>query len=56
MMVSEMSAYTKTLIYLVVLAVFDLVIPIPITAGILIYVLLNRPPWFRELVTKIYAP
>ena len=50
-----MSTYTKTLLYLVILAVIDTVIPLPITAGILIYVLLNKPPWFRDLVTKIYA-
>jgi hypothetical protein len=50
-----MNTNTKTLIYLVVLAVFDLVIPIPITAGILIYVFLVKPPWFRDLVSEIYA-
>ncbi|MGZ5576126.1 MAG: hypothetical protein ACXWEV_04540 [Methylobacter sp.] len=28
--------------------------PIPITPVLLIYVVLFRPPWFYELVIKIY--
>lgn len=50
-----MRTTTKTAIYLAILALFDTVIPIPITAGILIYVLLERPPWFKKLVAEVYA-
>ena len=45
----------KTVLYLVLLAVVDAVIPVPIAAGLLIYVVLARPPWFRDLVSRIYA-
>jgi hypothetical protein len=42
------------LIYLIVLAVLDMIIPIPFTALILIYVILEKPPWFMNCVTDIY--
>ena len=45
---------TKMLIYLIVLAVLDMIIPIPFTALILIYVIFERPPWFMNLATEIY--
>jgi len=49
-----MKTHTKTLLYLAVLAALDVVIPVPITAGILFYVVLNKPEWFRNLVSEIY--
>ena len=49
-----MSLKTQILIYIVVLAVFDTLIPIPITALILINVLYQKPRWFREWVETIY--
>jgi hypothetical protein len=49
-----MKTKTKTLIYLFVLALFDMIIPIPFTALILIYAILEKPAWFRNLVTDIY--
>ena len=45
----------KILIYLIVFAIFDTVIPIPLTAIILIYVLLEKPDWFANLVGQIYT-
>ena len=45
---------TKILVYLIVLAVLDMIIPIPFTALILIYVILEKPPWFINWVTDIY--
>jgi len=45
---------TKMLIYLIVLAVLDMIIPIPFTALILIYVILEKPPWFMKWATDIY--
>jgi len=41
-------------IYLIVLAVVDMIIPIPFAALILIYVVFEKPPWFINLVTDIY--
>ena len=49
-----MNAKTKTILYLSLLALLDLVIPIPFTALILLYVVFEKPGWFREIVTEIY--
>jgi len=49
-----MKKNTKILIYLSILALFDMIIPIPFTALMLIYVALEKPAWFRNLVTDIY--
>jgi hypothetical protein len=51
-----MSFKTKILIYLVILGIFDFIIPIPITALVLIYVLFQEPRWFKEWVEEIYRP
>jgi hypothetical protein len=51
-----MKSNTKILIYLVILAICDIIIPIPFTTILLIYVLLERPLWFKKLVTEIYTP
>jgi len=49
-----MSKRTQILIYLVVLALVDTIIPVPITGLILIYVLFQKPAWFREWVDELY--
>jgi hypothetical protein len=49
-----MKSKTLILIYLIVFALFDTVIPIPFAAILLIYVLLEKPKWFKELVNDIY--
>ncbi len=50
-----MKTRTKILIYLIIFALVDLVIPVPITAILLIYVLFEKPDWFKELVSEIYS-
>lgn len=50
-----MSAKTQVLITLIALGVIDIVIPIPIVALILIYVVLQQPVWFRTMVRDIYG-
>lgn len=50
-----MSRRTRYLLWLIGLAIFDMFIPIPLTAALLIYVLLYRPQRFREIVSDIYA-
>ena len=45
---------TKLLIGLIMLGVLDMLIPIPFSALLLIYVLLQRPVWFRNLVMDLY--
>jgi hypothetical protein len=49
-----MKLKTILLICLIIIAVFDMVIPIPFMAILLIYVLLEKPPWFRNWVNTIY--
>ena len=50
-----MKIKTKTLIVLLLLCLVDTVIPFPIVGTILIYVLLQRPPWFKDVAVEIYG-
>jgi len=50
-----MSAKTQVLMTLIALSIVDIVIPIPIVAFILIYVVLRRPTWFMDKVRDIYG-
>jgi hypothetical protein len=50
-----MALKTKCLIGLLGLAVVDAVIPFPILGMILIYVVLQKPPWFHEVVRDLYG-
>ncbi len=50
-----MKSNTKILIYLIVFAILDMIIPIPFTTILLIYVLLEKPLWFKKLVTEVYV-
>ncbi|MBW2059528.1 MAG: hypothetical protein JRH07_04875 [Deltaproteobacteria bacterium] len=50
-----MSSRTRYLLWLIGLAVFDVVVPFPLMATVLIYVLFRRPLWFREIVSEIYG-
>lgn len=50
-----MKTKNKLLLYLFSCAILDLIIPFPITAVILIYVISEKPIWFREYVTDIYG-
>jgi len=49
-----MKTKTRILIGLAVLALFDVIIPVPLTAFLLIYVLYQKPRWFSDLVEKTY--
>jgi hypothetical protein len=49
-----MKLKTRLLIGLVVLAVVDMVIPIPFTALLLLYVVLEKPPWFQTWASEVY--
>lgn len=51
-----MTRKSQLLIWVTVLGLFDAVVPLfPILAIILIYVLLERPPWFLDWVHQIYG-
>jgi len=45
----------KLLIYIVLIAIVDIVIPIPIMEIILVVVLFRKPGWFKELVDEIWG-
>lgn len=49
-----MTLKTQVLIGLVITGIIDTIIPLPITAMVLVYVLLQRPVWFRKCVDEIY--
>ncbi|UCD80370.1 MAG: hypothetical protein JSW26_02760 [Desulfobacterales bacterium] len=49
-----MKTTNRILIYLIIFAIIDTVIPIPLTALLLIYVLTEKPKWFKNLVDRIY--
>ncbi|MGD8916411.1 MAG: hypothetical protein PVH35_07420 [Syntrophobacterales bacterium] len=51
-----MTIKTKCIITLILLALVDTVIPFPIIGAILIYVLFQRPPWFKNVIVDIYDP
>jgi len=49
-----MTFTTRCLIGLILLSIIDIVIPIPIVGSILIFAMLQKPPWFKRLVSEIY--
>ena len=49
-----MKTTTKILAYLVAMALVDIIIPVPVAAFMLIYVLYQKPAWFKEMVEDVY--
>jgi len=49
-----MTLKTQCLIGLSGLALVDMVIPIPILGAILIFVVIQKPAWFQNLVRDVY--
>ena len=49
-----MALKTQILIYLILFGLLDIVIPIPITVLVLIFVLFRKPVWFRQWVDQVY--
>lgn len=49
-----MTFKAKSLIVLILMATVDAVIPLPIIGAVLIYVVLQKPPWFSRIVREIY--
>jgi hypothetical protein len=49
-----MKTGTKILIALIILGIVDMVVPVPIIGITLIYVVLQKPLWFRVVVEEIY--
>jgi hypothetical protein len=49
-----MSTKNQILIYILVVGFLDMIIPIPITALVLIHILYQKPSWFRRWVEEVY--
>jgi hypothetical protein len=49
-----MNIRTKSILVLILLGLVDILIPIPIIGLILIYVVIQKPSWFMDLVQEIY--
>ncbi len=52
--ITMMKTKTQIILYLSILALIDAIVPIPFTALMLIYVIFEKPAWFRNLVNGIY--
>ena len=50
-----MKSDTRFLIGLILLALIDTVIPLPLTALLLLYAWFQKPPWFKDLVVRVYS-
>jgi len=49
-----MNIRTKSILVLILLGMIDIAIPIPIIGLLLIYVIIQKPSWFQDLVQEIY--
>jgi hypothetical protein len=49
-----MNIRTKSILILCLLGIIDMVIPIPIIGLVLIYVIVQKPPWFMDIAQEIY--
>ena len=49
-----MKTATKIMLLLCILAILDAIIPIPFTTILLIYVVAEKPEWFKKLVADVY--
>jgi len=49
-----MTSRNKVIAFFCLMAVVDLVIPVPVLAVVGAYVAITRPPWFRDLVARVY--
>ena len=50
-----MSLRNQYILGLILFAVVDAIIPIPFAAIILLYILIKKPDWFREMVDRVYT-
>lgn len=49
-----MKSTTKFLLILIAMAIFDVIIPIPLAVLLLIYVLYQKPAWFKAAIEDVY--
>jgi hypothetical protein len=46
----------RLVFYLLLLALVDVVVPVPVLALLLLYVVWQRPAWFAEAFRQVYGP
>lgn len=46
----------RLVFYLILLAVVDVIVPVPMLALLLLWVVWKRPRWFAELFHEVYGP
>ncbi|MGH1366833.1 MAG: hypothetical protein ACRBF0_24960 [Calditrichia bacterium] len=49
-----MSKRNLVFIALILIALVDMIIPVPLLALLLMWVLADRSPWFKKLVEDVY--
>jgi len=49
-----MNIQTKSIFVLILLCVVDTVIPVPIIGLVLIYLIVQKPPWLQTLLQEIF--
>ena len=50
-----MKPRSKILVYISLLILIDTIpLPLPVTALVLLYVVLQRPTWFSDMVRQVY--
>ncbi|MFQ6078722.1 MAG: hypothetical protein ACE5NJ_06270 [Thermodesulfobacteriota bacterium] len=49
-----MSFQNQCIFGLILFAIVDAIIPIPFAEIILLYIIVKKPDWFREMVDRIY--
>lgn len=49
-----MNIQNKTILILILLGLVDILVPIPIIGLVLIYVVIQKPSWFMDLIKDIY--
>ncbi|NOG44782.1 MAG: hypothetical protein HND50_06090 [Calditrichaeota bacterium] len=50
-----MKTYTKIILILAVTALFDAIIPIPFAVLFMLYITLEKPIWFKEIIDELYS-
>jgi len=51
-----MNIRTKSILVLILLGTVDTLIPLPIIGLICIYIIIQKPFWFIDLVKQVYNP
>lgn len=49
-----MTSQGKVITFFSLMAVVDVIVPLPVMAVVGAYVAITRPPWFKELVGRVY--